>query len=220
MESIGPLLQRFPKRFNRLDKRNRRIKQMVATMLIVPILLLATVLTAPVARGQKNGSPQIRGPSKEELSKLQASMPSKEELSELLAKADEKVSTFEQAVGNAKPQLDKINTEYARNYLDAASTAHTLIQATNQKGTSAYRLVGILATMDDLSLDAASGSVFLMGADNQQLIHGKPPDMDTQNPIIALTAAGTTCNDISELIFHATMRLVNVEEKLVDLLLD
>jgi hypothetical protein len=164
-----------------------------------------------VALGQNSISPQRRTPSKEELSKLQASMPSNEELSELLAKADEKVSTFEQAVRNAKPHLDKIDTKYARNYLDAASTAHTLIQAT-KNGPSGYRLVGVLATMDDLSLDAANGSVFLLGAN-------APSDMDAMSAVIALTSAGTACNDISELIFHATMRFVNAEENLLELLL-
>jgi hypothetical protein len=39
----------------------------------------------------------------------------KNEFLELLAKADEKVSTFEAAVKNAKPALDRIDTKYATN---------------------------------------------------------------------------------------------------------
>jgi len=213
-------LQELQNRFDRLEKQNRRWKRGALGMALIVGCVLATGQATPVAMGQSNGTIQRTTPSKEQLSKLEASMRSKEELSELLAKADEKVSTFELAVRNARPLLDKINTKYATNYLDAASTAHTLIQATNEKGASAYRLVGILATMDDLSLDAANGSVFLLGADDEAVRQGKPPDMDAMSSVIALTTAGTACNDISELIFHATMRFVDVEEKLLELRLN
>src|SRR5258708_13704266 len=93
--------------------------------------------------------------SKDALIELQRSMPSEKEFSELLAKADEKVSAFEAAVKNAKPRLDKINTKYATNYLDAAATAHTVISKTLKNGPTAYALVTILTTLDDLSLHAA-----------------------------------------------------------------
>lgn len=75
---------------------------------------------------------QTKSPSssKEALSELRRSMPSEREFSELLAKANEKVSAFEAAVKNAKPYLDKIDTKYATNYLDAAATAHELISMT------------------------------------------------------------------------------------------
>lgn len=181
--------------------------------------LIAVFLFATIAMGQSNIPAQSGTPSKEELSKLQASMPSNEELSELLAKADEKVSTFEKAVKNAKPYLDKVETKYAANYLDAASTAHHLIQATNKNGPSAYRLVGVLATLDDLSLDAANGSLLLMEAAAEQIAHGKPADLAAQGALIALTTAGNACNDIAELLMHATLRFVDVEEQLLDTLL-
>jgi hypothetical protein len=182
--------------------------------------LIAAFLFVTVAKGQSNIAAQNRTPSKEELSKLQASMPSQEELSELLAKADENVSNFENAVRNAKPQLDKIDTKYATNYLDAASTAHLLIGATNKNGPSAYRLIGVLATLDDLSLDAASGSAFLLGADEDRVVSkGAAPDMGTRSDLLTLTAAGKACNDIAELLLHATLRFVNVEEQTLNMLI-
>lgn len=71
----------------------------------------------------------------------QGSMPSKEEVSELVAKADEKVSSFEEAVKHARPYLDKINPKFATNYLDGASTAHTIIHNLKKKSfDSATRL--------------------------------------------------------------------------------
>ena len=152
-------------------------------------------VSPPVATGQSDNPNQGGKPSKEELSKLKANMPSDEEISELLAKADEKVSTFEKAVTSAKPHLDKFDTNQATNYLNAASTAHQLIQATKKNGPSAYRLIGVLATLDDLSVDAANGSAYLLAADEQQVLKGNAPDMHTQGAVIALITAGTACNE-------------------------
>ncbi len=185
----------------------------LATMCLMTIALIG--FRSPVATGQSDNPNQGGKPSKEELSKLKANMPSDEEISELLAKADEKVSTFEKAVTSAKPHLDKFDTNQATNYLNAASTAHQLIQATKKNGPSAYRLIGVLATLDDLSVDAANGSAYLLAADEQQVLKGNAPDMHTQGAVIALITAGTACNDISELIFHATMRFVDAEEQIL-----
>lgn len=187
--------------------------------LVLSRAVIAVFLFATAATGQSKSADQGATPFKDEVSKLRATMPSTEELSELLAKADQKVSNFEKAVGAAKPYLDKIDPKYAANYLDGASTAHYLIQATNKNGPSAYRLVGLVATLDDLSLDAANGTVFLLGSNEDQVIHGKPSDMAARGALIALEVAGTACNDISELLMHATLRFVNVEEQLLEMLL-
>jgi len=87
-------------------------------------------------------SPAIATPqnSKDAISELQRSMPSEKEFSGLLAKADEKVSVFEAAVKNARPLLDRIDTKYVTNYLDAAATAHLLISKTIKNGSTAYDL--------------------------------------------------------------------------------
>jgi hypothetical protein len=151
--------------------------------------------------------------SKEVFADLQRNMPSESELSELLAKADQNVSAFKVAVESAKPALDRVNVNLAKNYLDAASTAHTLISQTTKNGATAYRLVGVLITLDDLSLDAANASKFLLVADQSH----SATEVATLG---ALSAAGTSCNDIAELIFHATMRLIAAEETALDKLLD
>jgi hypothetical protein len=164
---------------------------------------LAVFLFVAVAMGQ--GKPAQPPP---ELSK----MPSDAEISELLSKADQKVSVFEAAVKAAQSRLDTINPQYAKNYLDAAATLHQLI-ASSSKGTSAYGLVGILATLDDLSLDAANGSLYLMTNDEDMVV-GKHAarDQGTVNVVTALSSAGAACNDIAELIFHSTMRMIGAEE--------
>src|ERR1700733_4284400 len=99
----------------------------------------------------------------------QGSMPSKEEVSELIAKADEKVSSFEDAVKNAKPYLDRVNPKLVTNYLDGASAARTIIRNLQKNGPSAYGLVSLLATLDDLSLDASTASVQLLRTDEERL---------------------------------------------------
>ena len=140
----------------------------------------------------------------------QPAMPSKEEISDLLKKADEKVSGFEKAVKNAKPYLDKIDPKFATTYLDASSDAHTIIAGMQTNGISAYGLVSLLATLDDLSLNAANASVQLLLA-----AKSTPADAGALSATIPLASASTACNDISELIMHATLRYVHVEEELL-----
>ena len=150
----------------------------------------------------------------------QGSMPSTEEVSELVAKADEKVSSFEEAVKNAKPYLDKIEPKFTTNYLGGASTAHTIIRNLQKNGPSAYGLVSLLATLDDLSLDASAASVQLLRTDEEHVTNGKRPDVGSLSSVILLGNAGTACNDIAELVMHATLRFVDVEEKILDKLLE
>jgi hypothetical protein len=49
---------------------------------------------------------------------------------------------------------------------------------------------------------------------------GAKPDPNVRSDVLTLSAAGTACNDIAELIFHATMRLIAAEETALNKLLD
>jgi hypothetical protein len=147
-------------------------------------------------------------------------MPSKEEVSELVSKADEKVSGFEEAVGNARPHLDRINPKLVLNYTEAASTAHTIIKSIQKNGPSAYTLVSLLATLDDLALDASTASGQLLKTDEEQVTKGKQPDVGRLSSVILLNTSGTACNDIAELILHATLRYVDAEERVLGTLLE
>ena len=147
-------------------------------------------------------------------------MPSQAEIPELLNKANEKVSSFEDAVKNARPYLDRINPKLVANYTDAAFTAHTIISGMQKNGTSAYGLVGLLATLDDLSLNASTASVQLLRTDEEHVAKGSPPDIGALSAVILLGSASTSCTDISELIMHATLRYVGAEENILGKLLD
>src|SRR5260370_37089551 len=92
-------------------------------------LVFVSLLAKP-GESQTNQRLNQTTASKDAISELQRSMPSEKEFSELLTKADEKVFTFEAAVKNAKPHLDRVDTKYTPNYLDAAATAHLLISTT------------------------------------------------------------------------------------------
>ena len=95
--------------------------------------------------------------------------PSGAELSELVSKADQKISGFESAVKSAKPHLDKIDSKLFVNYSDAASTAHVIVQTLQKSGPSAEGLVLLLATLDDLSLNAATANTQLLNTDEGAL---------------------------------------------------
>ena len=150
----------------------------------------------------------------------QGAMPSKQEILELVGKADEKVSGFEEAIKNAKPYLDKINPEFSKSYLEAASEAHALIRAIQKSGESAYILVSLLATLDDLSLDAAKAGINLLRTDEAHVAKGAGADVGALTAVVLLGNASTACNDISELIMHATLRYVDVEERALGKLLE
>ena len=96
------------------------------------------------------------------LGQTETSIPSKDEVFGLLDKADQKISAFEDVVKSSRPKLDEIDRRLATNYLDATSTAHTMVQTMHKNGPSGYGLVGLWATLDDLSLDAANASVKLL----------------------------------------------------------
>ena len=148
------------------------------------------------------------------------SMPSKAEIGELLSKADQKVSGFEETVKLVRPQLDRIDPKVVANYLDAASTAHNIIDTMQKTGASGYGLVGLLGTLDDLSLDAANASVLLLKAYAEASTQGKQPSVAGLASVVAVSNAGTGVNDISELIMHATLRFVGAEEQALDKFLE
>jgi hypothetical protein len=71
----------------------------------------------------------------------------------------------------------------------------------------------LLATLDDLSLDAANGSLQLMGLYAATITKGTASDGDAILAIMSrLSNSGAACNDIAELIFNATLRMITTEE--------
>ena len=60
----------------------------------------------------------------------------------------------------------------------------------------------------------------LLRADEEQVTKGGRPDVGALSSVVLLNTAGTACNDIAELIMHATLRYVDVEEHALGKLLE
>jgi len=142
----------------------------------------------------------------------QANFPSNEEVSDLMNKANEKVNGFEKAIEAAKPFIPQ--DQFAKD-TDAAATAHQIINTLNKNGPTAYALVGLVITLDDLVIDAGVNSQDVLRDELKAATTGKPTNIAALSSVILLNASATDCLDISELIGHATLRFINVEETLL-----
>ncbi len=142
------------------------------------------------------------------------SMPSADEINELLSKTSEYVTQYQATFKNAKTTLDKSPVAgFNEKANELSSQANSIIAAIRKNGPSAYALVGLVGVLDDMSLNAARASsvsiiVGLQGGNPEQQRHAV---QDVQD----LAQAEKNCYDISELILHATLRLIAVEEKLL-----
>ena len=137
-------------------------------------------------------------------------MPSREEIAELLAKAEEKVTAFEQAVNPVRSDLEKQQPDILKRARNAATAAHTLIRGVRSNGPSAYGLVALITALDDVTLNAAKTATAILimnrcGMDNAA----------TRAKLVLLWESQNSLCDISELITHATLRLIQVEESII-----
>lgn len=137
-------------------------------------------------------------------------LPSQSEIADLVRKADEKTTMYEAAIKNAQaisPDAVPVDS------LEAAKTSHEIIKTILNSGASGYGLVGLVATLDDMSLNASRGTTNLL----REAI--KHPDQRTMGSILVLSASSTDCNDISELLLHTTLRYIHAEETILDAVL-
>jgi hypothetical protein len=79
--------------------------------------------------------------------------------------------------------------------------------------------VGLIAVLDDMSVNAARASAMAMivGMEPQA---GKDPNHSAPMDMQDLAQAEKNCVDISELILHSTLRLIAVEENILHTLSD
>jgi hypothetical protein len=140
-------------------------------------------------------------------------VPSRNEISELVQKANEKVTGFEQAIRLAKPFISA--GAFSKDS-DAASTAHLIIGVLEKNGPSAYGLVSLIITLDDLVINAGLNSQTILEGALKADSAGKPANLDMLSVVIALNSTATACLDISELIGHSTLRLISGEEKALE----
>ena len=147
------------------------------------------------------------------------SMPSQEEIGELLSKTNEYVEIYRQTFTTAKPSLDKVPSKgFYEKGLELSSQASAAIKAIQKNGPSAYALVGLIAILDDMSLNAARATAELMLLGIQE--DRSNPKSHAMDDLQSVAGAEKNCYDISELLLHATLRFIAVEERALHNLLD
>jgi len=138
-----------------------------------------------------------------------SALPSDAEINELLAKADQKVNDFETAIKLVGPDLDaKDDLVVLRKNSSSAATAHEIIHLLQKNGPTAYGLVMLVSTLENIALDASKTAIVLMARQDIGAAH-------TQTNLLVLGQASTSCRDIAELLLHATLRMIDVEEEVV-----
>jgi len=138
--------------------------------------------------------------------------PSKEEIGDLVHQAEQKVAEYERvlnAVGKHLP-ADKLKEDH-----ETVSAARQVISALKTNEPSAYSLVALTVTLDDLNGDAMGDTEAVLKQLVLNAASGKPADAGALSAVVALTDTGNGVRDISELLFHATMRYVHAEESLL-----
>jgi hypothetical protein len=98
---------------------------------------------------------------------------------------------------------------------EAAATAHAIISAIKKNGPSAYALVGLIITLDDVTLNAANGAQGISRRAMTDAVAGKTASLNALAAADSLNVAQSSLTDISELISHATLRLVKAEENMI-----
>jgi hypothetical protein len=148
-----------------------------------------------------------------------SSMPSEAEIGELVNKASEYVDTYRQTFKNAKGSLDKApNTGFEERAATLCGQASEVIAAIKKNGSTAVSLVSLLTILDDMSLNGAraSASTMIVAMSEDKSNPSNHAMQDFQD----LAQAEKNCYDISELLFHATIRYISVEETALRSLLD
>jgi hypothetical protein len=175
------------------------------------VAVLTIALLSPSIQAQ-NTSSKVAPHSANQSSVPAASMPSNEEIGDLLSKASEYVDTYRQTFASARPSLTKAPTPgFYEKAIELSKQATSVIAAIRKNGPSAYALVGLVAILDDMSLHATRAyAVTMVSTLGESRSDFKSQGMQD---IQSLAQAAKNCEDISELLLHATLRLIAVEEQ-------
>ncbi len=139
-------------------------------------------------------------------------MPSSAEILELANKADENIRGFEKALKASAPYLDKDTVQGDQAAVDAA---HAAISAIRKNGPSMYVLVGLLSSLDDLTLDAARASRIIILAMGQNSFKDSSAQGSATAAGMALITSENSLYDISDLFLHVTLRYAAAENDLM-----
>jgi len=144
-------------------------------------------------------------------------MPSEAEISDLVSKASEYIDTYRLTFKNAKASLDKApNPGFYEQAMALCDQASGVISTIKKDGATAVSLVVLLTVLDDMTLKRASASTMIVALSENKSNRNDHAMQDFQD----LAQAEKNCYDISELLSHATIRYISVEETTLRTLLD
>jgi hypothetical protein len=175
------------------------MKKLLRIAAVVSFVMLALPLRAQTAPPVSERNPM-------------ADIPSEAEVGELTAKAAEKVETFQKTLDAIRPFLDKADPSAYKKDENAVEAARSILAALKKNGRSAYGLVSLLTTLDDLDLDATQDSQAILIFGTRAMSDGRQPPDGMTTAVLMLTSAASSLYDISELVMHATLRFVGGEE--------
>jgi hypothetical protein len=134
--------------------------------------------------------------------------PTKQEVVALAHKADETVTLFEHANKSADPLIPDSAVKRGAN---AATTAHQLVGAITKNGPSAYALVSLVIALNDVTFNAAVDAQTISRKAMTAATAGQTVNLNALAAADSLSAAQSSCKDISEQIGHAALRLIKTE---------
>jgi len=135
--------------------------------------------------------------------------PSREELSDLLQKANQRVTDFDIALQDGKPFLSEARFKID---VDALTAVHRSVGDLDKNGLSAHALAGLTIKLDDLAVCGSISVQDILRDGWRGTVAGKSPNLSSLGSAIKLNGADKAVNDVAELIGHAALRMINVEE--------
>jgi hypothetical protein len=135
---------------------------------------------------------------------------SKQEIVELAHKADAKVGNFEQANQLAQSFISQAEFDKGVEY---AAAAHKAVAALSTNPSSAYASTELLIALNELALDAATHARAIYQKAMSYATTGRTIDMNELAAADSFTKAQSALKEVSELLGHATLRLITTDEK-------
>jgi hypothetical protein len=212
MQSAVRFLSRWSPRFVDSFPLKRGAMQMFTR------IICCALLWVPMAQAQ-NGITKPSLKPDDTPQHTASNLPSEAEIGELLDKASEFIANYQRAFTNAKPILSKAPSDFYDKKSDLPARANEVIASIKTNGSTAYRLVGLISMLDDMSLTASRASLQVAVLGIKDSSESKV-NAHWQTDMVAVAQAGQSCYDISELLLHATLRYIAVEEAALRTLLD
>lgn len=97
--------------------------------------------------------------------------------------------------------------------MEYATTAHKVVTALSKNAPSAYVSTELLITLNQLAINAANGAQAISHKAMVMATSGQTVSLDALAAADSLTKAQSALTEVSELVGHATLRLIAAEEK-------